>query len=88
MSKFHDGFITVEAEQFHQSGDPELYPIGVTWGGDLPDGTGCYVVITTIHGYKIPIADGDWIITELGGKHCYPCKPHIFEATFEPVQET
>lgn len=27
---------------------------------------------------------GDWIITGVKGEH-YPCKPDIFEATYEPV---
>lgn len=29
---------------------------------------------------------GDWIITGVKGEH-YPCKPDIFEATYEPVTE-
>lgn len=29
---------------------------------------------------------GDWIIRGVKGE-CYPCKPEIFEATYEPVQE-
>ena len=27
---------------------------------------------------------GDWIIRGVRGEH-YPCKPDIFEATYEPV---
>lgn len=29
---------------------------------------------------------GDWIITGVKGE-TYPCKPDIFEATYEPVDE-
>lgn len=29
---------------------------------------------------------GDWIITGVKGE-CYPCKPDIFEATYEAVEE-
>jgi hypothetical protein len=29
----------------------------------------------------------DWIITGVTGEK-YPCKPHIFEATYEAVAET
>ena len=30
---------------------------------------------------------GDWIITEMiDGSGFYPCKPDIFEATYEPVE--
>lgn len=28
---------------------------------------------------------GDWIIKGIAGE-CYPCKPDIFEATYEPVE--
>lgn len=28
---------------------------------------------------------GDWIIPEPDGKHYYPCKPDIFEATYDKV---
>lgn len=30
---------------------------------------------------------GDWIITGVKGE-CYPCKPDVFEATYEPVEAT
>jgi hypothetical protein len=30
------------------------------------------------------VCPGDWIITGVVGE-CYPCKPDIFEATYEPV---
>lgn len=29
------------------------------------------------------VSDGDWIITGIKGEK-YPCKPDIFEATYEP----
>jgi hypothetical protein len=32
------------------------------------------------------VTSGDWIITGVKGEH-YPCKPDIFEATYEPVDE-
>ena len=28
---------------------------------------------------------GDWIIRGVAGE-LYPCKPHIFEATYEPIE--
>ena len=84
MPKFRKKPVVIEAEQFHQSDDPFRYPPGVTWGGDLPDGTGCYVVITA-HGHPTPVADGDWIIAEPNGRGWYPCKPDIFAATYDPT---
>lgn len=86
MARFRKRPVEVNAEQFHLGLDPECYPIGVEWGGDLPDGTGCYVVIT-IHGQKTCIQDGDWIITEPDGVHHYPCRPDIFETTYEKVDD-
>ena len=32
------------------------------------------------------VCPGDWIITGVKGE-LYPCKPDIFEATYEPVEE-
>lgn len=40
--------------------------------------------IDTLEGGHI-VCPGDWIITGVKGEH-YPCKPDIFEATYEPVQ--
>ena len=40
----------------------------------------------TIHkGQMVNLEKGDWIISESDGKHFYPCKPDIFEATYEAV---
>ena len=40
--------------------------------------------IDTLEGGHI-VCPGDWIITGVKGEH-YPCKPDIFEATYEPVE--
>jgi hypothetical protein len=32
------------------------------------------------------VTPGDWIITGVKGEH-YPCKPDIFEATYEKVED-
>jgi hypothetical protein len=42
-------------------------------------------ICVTIHGQDTLVADGDWIIHEPDGAHYYPCKPDIFDATYEPV---
>ena len=39
--------------------------------------------IDTLEGGHI-VCPGDWIITGVAGEH-YPCKPTIFEATYEAV---
>lgn len=45
-----------------------------------------YAYVVTIHGEKAKLAPGDWVITEPDGEHHYPCKPDIFEATYEPIE--
>ena len=40
--------------------------------------------IDTIEGGHV-VCPGDWIITGIAGEH-YPCKPDIFEQTYEKVE--
>lgn len=46
--------------------------------------TGEYLQISTLEGVMIAIV-GDWIIKGVNGEF-YPCKPDIFEKTYEPVE--
>ncbi len=39
--------------------------------------------VETLEGH-LCVSEGDWIITGIKGEH-YPCKPDIFEMTYEPV---
>ena len=48
-------------------------------GGDLP----AYAEIKTLEG-TMRANPGDWIIRGVQGE-LYPCKPDIFEATYEPL---
>lgn len=41
--------------------------------------------VDTLEGGHI-VCVGDWIITGVKGEH-YPCKPDIFDMTYEPVEE-
>lgn len=41
--------------------------------------------IVTLEGGHI-VCPGDWIITDKG--ECYPCKPDVFAATYEPVESS
>lgn len=45
----------------------------------------CHGWIDTLEGGHI-VCPGDWVITGIQGE-LYPCKPDIFEATYEAVQE-
>ena len=49
--------------------------------GDGPFG----IAITTLEGVMVA-SPGDWIIRGVQGEF-YPCKPDIFEATYEPAGE-
>ncbi len=43
--------------------------------------------VHTIHNNQIvELEVGDWIIPEPDGEHFYPCKPDIFEATYDLVE--
>lgn len=39
--------------------------------------------IKTLEGDHV-VKPGDWVITGIKGEH-YPCRPDIFEATYEPA---
>ncbi len=41
------------------------------------------LTIRTLEG-EIPAEPGDWIVKDADGE-CYPVKPRIFNATYEPV---
>jgi hypothetical protein len=56
--------------------------------GYWPDGEGTGRIglyIPTLKGLMLA-TEGDWIIKGVKGE-IYPCKPDIFEATYEPVKE-
>jgi hypothetical protein len=82
MPKFRKRPEVIEAEQFLPAAAPLPFS---DRGACCRDGDKWYV--TTIHGQQTFIVPGDWIIPEPDGKHFYPCKPDIFEATYEPVAE-
>lgn len=43
--------------------------------------------VTTIHGQRVYLTHGDWILPEQDGVHYYPCNPKVFAETYEPVEE-
>jgi len=67
--------IVVEATQWWKHGDhPEVRIHSPTQG-----------FITTLEGGHV-VSPGDWVIRGVAGEH-YPCKPEIFEKTYEKVDE-
>lgn len=87
--KFRKKPVVIEAEQF-------------TPGFNLPQGVEEYIAEqtetlegrkNTYYGWRIKtlegfmaVKPGDWIITGVQGEK-YPCKPDIFEQTYEKVEE-
>ena len=51
--------------------------------GIVPKDKGSKGWIETLEGGHI-VTPGDWIITGVKGER-YPCKPDIFEATYDPI---
>lgn len=82
MAKYRKKPVVVEAVQYFRSGvfdEPLKSHPGIAL---CPNSDRDYV--QTIHGERAHLTDGDWIIAEPDGVHFYPCKPDIFEATYEP----
>ena len=85
MPKFRKKPIVVEAEQFFP--DKEPWPEGVfKVGGVLPGErmSDLWFRIKTLEG-ELRVKAGDWIITGVKGEK-YPCKPDIFDETYEAVE--
>jgi hypothetical protein len=87
--KFRKKPVIIEATQWFRMGD---HP-NVIGSINEPD-SWCMVCskpyhrhgwIHTLEGGYI-VCPGDWIITGIRGE-CYPCKPDIFELTYEPYAE-
>ena len=76
--KFRKKPIVIEAEQWFWGKNID----GVIWGFHGETGRQSY--IETLEG-RMNVSEGDWIITGVNGEK-YPCKPDIFEKTYEAVR--
>jgi len=87
--KFRKKPVIVEASRWFKSGDN---PAVTEWQGYVEDRScpDCNTLLSrhgsirTLEGRHI-VCCGDWIITGIKGEF-YPCKPDIFEATYERVE--
>lgn len=79
--KFRKKPIIIDAEQFFEDKAPLPF-----WDrcACMLDNDGWYVI--TVHGQRTVIVDGDWIIPEPDNRGFYPCKPDIFEKTYEKIE--
>ena len=76
MSKFRKKPVVIDAKQFW-SNTEDGWPVGVYKDDTSPTG----YAIETLEGFHC-VTEGDWIITGVKGE-LYPCKPDIFEMTYE-----
>jgi hypothetical protein len=96
--KFRKKPVVIEAVQFNQPADhPAVKPAYFDQDGKIRwvqgDDPGVNVFACR-QGFYIPtleggheVTPGDWIIKGVQNE-LYPCKPDIFEATYEPVEPT
>lgn len=92
--KFRKKPVVIEAIQFTKQSEPQVWDfLGDDYLGSddfgshnpisgVGEGT-TTIRIRTLEG-EITASEGDWIIRGIKGEH-YPCRPDIFEATYEPV---
>ena len=86
MDKFRKKPVIIEAKQFNGkwTDDATLILDWMKKGGDWEDSTG-ELKIHTLEGVMTASA-GDWIIKGVKGEF-YPCKPDIFEALYDRVED-
>ena len=80
MAKYVKKPVVIEAVQWFEMGDhPE-----VVEEPKSPTGFAIKTLENTETGQHV--TPGDWIITGVQGEN-YPCKPDVFEQTYEPYEE-
>ncbi len=86
--KFRKKPVVIEAMQFdgsHKSADEIIgWSVGSALKCFEPEGLLSHMIIDTLEGRMTAVC-GDWIIRGVKGEF-YPCKPDIFEATYEAVE--
>lgn len=87
MTRFRKKPIVIEAEQFTPDWAGAAWPeviVSPVLERTGANPSGVYGQIQTLEGTMTCIP-GDWIIRGVKGE-VYPCKPDIFEATYEPAE--
>ena len=78
--KFRKKPVVIEAVQWFKIGDhPAVHVDELS-----PTGFGIWTLENT--SLKHEVTPGDWIITGVKGEH-YPCKPDVFDQTYELVED-
>ncbi|MDL5048679.1 hypothetical protein QQ054_21945 [Oscillatoria amoena NRMC-F 0135] len=78
--KYRKKPVVIEAIRYFGGNSKEIKKfVGTKWEETVTE-----VGIQTLEGF-MRVTIGDWIIKGVKGEF-YPCKPDIFEATYEPVE--
>lgn len=83
MAKFRKKPIVIEAVQFFRAEHFDGKHVAIDGVQTRMAPGGREFFIRTLEGDHL-VSEGDWIITGVAGEK-YPCKPVIFEATYEAV---
>jgi hypothetical protein len=86
--KYRKKPVIIDAIQFTDDGSSCVYKLKEFMGQvhiKYPTPTSCALAIDTLEGI-MTANQGDWIIKGVNGEF-YPCKPDIFEKTYELVTE-
>ena len=94
MAKYRKKPVVIEAEQYvsasrfcHGYSQERKAVLGVCQSHNCLV-AGLQPHVHTINDQIVILEVGDWIIPEPDGEHFYPCKPDIFEASYEEVIDT
>lgn len=79
--KFRKKPVVIEAEQYREGG-----PLPFVEEGVLDYDEDARIQIINTREGRLEVCDGDWIIRGVMGEY-YPCKPDVFAASYEPVEE-
>lgn len=84
MPKFRKKPVVIEAVQWDGANTPEIAELAGTSMDKIssPPFTNA-LIIKTLEG-DMRADQGDWIIKGVQGEF-YPCKPDVFEQTYEPI---
>ena len=85
MTKFRKKPVVIEAEHWSQENKANVMEFTKELGTLrlITSLNPLCMIITTLEG-EMTASENDWIIKGIKGEF-YPCKPDIFEATYEPA---
>ncbi len=83
--KFRKKPVVIEAVRYTGSNMDDISALtGFSFIAEMGLAPKRWLIIETLEG-KMKATEGDWIIKGVAGEF-YPCKPDIFEATYEAVE--